>query len=71
MRVAIPKPVMQALGLIDMPDMQVKNGVIELRPVVVNPGAGRVQGAQRIALESDNVLVWPAFANEADADLKG
>ena len=68
--VAIPKPVLQELGLSDVLDMQIKNGVIELRPIVKNPREAWARDAQRIANEGDDALVWPDFANASDAELK-
>jgi antitoxin MazE len=67
--IVIPKPVLAQLGLEATADLQVRNGVIEIRPVVRNPRAGWAADAQRIASQGDDSLAWPEFGNDADADL--
>ena len=68
--VVIPKPILNELGLSTIADMQVKNGVIELRPVVTNPRATWAQDSARIAAAEDDGLVWPEFGNAGDSELK-
>lgn len=65
--VLIPKPVLQQLGLADTADMQVKDGVIEIRPIKRNLREGWAQDSQRLAATGDDALQWPAFDNESDA----
>ena len=67
--VLIPKPFLVQVGFEDAADMQVKNGVIEIRPIKRNPREGWVKDSQRIALAGDDKLIWPEFANEGDAEL--
>jgi antitoxin MazE len=67
--VVIPKPLLLQLGLQGMVDLQVKDGVIEIRPLPRLPRAGWAQDSQRLAATSDDALVWPEFANEGDQDL--
>ena len=67
--VLIPKAILQQTGLQDAADLQVTNGVIEIRPVKRNVREGWAADSQRVAQAQDDVLVWPAFANVADADL--
>lgn len=67
--VLIPKPFLVQVGFEDAADMQVKNGVIEIRPIKRNPREGWAKDSQRIALAGDDKLVWPEFANEGDAEL--
>ena len=68
--VLIPKPILEQTGLLDTADLQVKNGVIEIRPLKRNPREGWAADSQRIALAGDDVLVWPEFANAEDASLQ-
>lgn len=68
--VLIPKPILEQTGLLDAADLQVKNGVIEIRPLKRNPREGWAADSQRIAQFDDDALVWPEFANADDKDLK-
>jgi antitoxin MazE len=68
--VLIPKPILEQTGLLDAADLQVKNGVIEIRPLKRNPREGWAADSQRIAQAGDDALVWPEFASADDKDLK-
>ena len=67
--VLIPKPFLIQVGFEDTADMQVKDGVIEIRPINRHPRESWVKDSQRIALAGDDKLVWPEFANAGDAGL--
>lgn len=67
--VLIPKAILQQTGLQDVADLQVTNGVIEIRPVKRNLREAWAADSQRVAQSQDDALAWPAFANVADADL--
>ena len=67
--ILIPKPILTQIGLEGMADLQVKNGVIEIRPLKRNPREGWAQDSQRVAQADDDKLVWPEFGNEGDAEL--
>ena len=67
--VLIPKPILNQLGLSGSADLQVRAGVIEIRPVCRNPREGWADDARRLAESGGDGLVWPEFANEADAEL--
>ena len=67
--VLIPKPFLVQVGFEEAADMQVKNGVIEIRPIKRHPREGWAKDSQRIAHAGDDKLVWPEFANEGDAEL--
>ncbi|HEX6019655.1 MAG TPA: AbrB/MazE/SpoVT family DNA-binding domain-containing protein [Burkholderiaceae bacterium] len=67
--VLIPKPILKQVGLEGSADLQVRAGVIEIRPVRRNPREGWAEDALRLAGSGDDVSVWPEFANEGDADL--
>lgn len=68
--VLIPKPILEQTGLVDVADLQVNNGVIEIRPVKRNPREGWAADSQRVAKHGEDALVWPEFANADDADLQ-
>ena len=68
--ILIPKPILEQTGLLDAADLQVKNGVIEIRPLKRNPREAWAADSQRIAQAGDDALVWPEFANADDKDLK-
>jgi antitoxin MazE len=67
--VLIPKPILAQVGLEGTADLQVRDGVIEIRPVRRNPREGWAEGARRLAEKAEDSLVWPEFANEGDRDL--
>ena len=67
--ILIPKPFLVQVGFEDAADMQVKNGVIEIRPIKRHPRAGWANDSQRIAKAGDDKLVWPEFSNDGDKDL--
>ena len=68
--VLIPKPILEQTGLLDTADLQVKNGVIEIRPLKRNPRDGWAADSKRVAQTGDDSLVWPEFANADDQALK-
>jgi antitoxin MazE len=67
--VLIPKPILAQLGLEGTADLQVRDGVIEIRAVRRNLREGWADDARRIADHGDDVLVWPEFSNDGDTDL--
>lgn len=67
--VLIPKPILAQVGLDGTADLQVRDGVIEIRPVRRNPREGWAEDARRISELRDDELVWPEFANDGDGDL--
>ncbi len=67
--VLIPKPILNQLGFEGTADLQVRAGVIEIRPVRRNPREGWAENARRLAGLGGDVLVWPEFMNEADNEL--
>ncbi len=67
--VLIPKPILNQLGLEGSADLQVRSGVIEIRPVRGNPREGWAEDARRLAGSGGDVLVWPEIANEGDDEL--
>lgn len=67
--VLIPKPILAQLGLEGTADLQVLNGVIEIRPIKRNPREGWAEDARRLAQDDDGALVWPEFPNQGDEGL--
>ena len=67
--VLIPKPILVQLGLEGTADLQVRDGVIEIRPARRNPREGWADDAQRVTTAADDALAWPELANAGDKDL--
>ena len=67
--VLIPKPILAQVGLEGTADLQVRDGVIEIRAIRRNPRAGWADDARRLAQQGSDALLWPEVANEGDADL--
>ena len=68
--VLIPKHIVEQTGLIDAADLQVVNGVIEIRPLKRNPRQGWAADSAGVAQHEGAALAWPEFANENDASLQ-
>ncbi len=67
--VLIPKPILAQLGLEATADLQVRDGVIEIRAVRRNPREGWAADARQLAQQGADALVWPEMGNEGDAEL--
>ncbi len=67
--VLIPKPILAQVGLEGTADLQVRDGVIEIRAIRRNPREAWAADAQRVAEQGDDALVWPELANAGDDDL--
>jgi len=67
--ILIPKPILKQLGLVDVADLQVNDGVIEIRPPQRSPREGCAADSQRLAATGDDALVWPELRNGGDAEL--
>lgn len=72
--VLIPKPILEQTGLLDAADLQVVDGVIEIRPLKRGLREGWAVDSARVAAKEiekdDEALVWPEFANADDASLQ-
>jgi antitoxin MazE len=68
--ILIPKPILEQTGLLDAADLQVNNGVIEIRPLPREPRAGWAADSQAVAAAGNDALAWPEFGNADDADLQ-
>ena len=67
--VLIPKPILAQVGLQGSADLQVRDGVIEIRAIRRNPREGWADDARRLAAAGDDAPLWPEFANEGDDQL--
>ena len=67
--VPIPKSMLVLIGLAGTADLQVRDGVIEIRAVRRNPREGWADDARRLAAQGGDALVWPEVANEGDSKL--
>ena len=56
-------------GLEGTADLQVRDGVIEIRPVRRNPREGLADDARRLGQQGGDALVWPDVANQGDVNL--
>ena len=67
--ILIPKPILAQLGLEGTADLQVRNGVIEIRAVRRSAREGWAEDARLLAEQGDDAPVWPEFGNDGDAEL--
>jgi antitoxin MazE len=67
--VPIPKSMLVLVGLEGTADLQVRDGVIEIRAVRRNPREGWADDARRLAAQGGDALLWPEVANEGDSKL--
>ena len=67
--VLIPKPILAQVGLGSTAELQVRDGVIEIRAVRRNPREGWADDARRLAALGADAPVWPEVANEGDDKL--
>ena len=65
--VLIPKPILAQVGLATSADLQVRNGVIEIRPMQRNPREGWAEDARKLATLGDDSPIWPELANSDDS----
>jgi antitoxin MazE len=68
--VIIPKPLLAQAGLEDEAEMVVEKGCIVLRRPRNKVRDGWAEASRKIASAGDDVLVWPEFANDGDAELQ-
>ena len=64
--VLIPKPILTQLGLEGTADLQVRDGVIEIRRLHRNPRERWAGDAERLATQGDDGPAWPEFGNLGD-----
>lgn len=68
--VLIPKPFLAQTGM-DMGEVaiEIENNSIVIRKLEKKARDGWAMASKKIAAATDDALVWPDFANEADKDL--
>lgn len=65
----IPTPILSQLGLAGAAELQLRDGVIEMRSLRRNPREGWADDARTIAEQHDDTLVWPEFADDREDEL--
>jgi antitoxin MazE len=68
--ILIPKPLLKQAGLEDQAEIFVEGNTLIVRRPNRVPRQGWAEASKKLAASGDDKLVWPEFANEADADLK-
>jgi len=70
--VIIPEPLLAEIGTKagDDVDMVVETGRLIIVPSCENPRAGWADDARRLAEAGDDVLVWPEFGNDGNAEAR-
>lgn len=66
--VLIPQPILAQVGLEGAADLQVKDGMIEIRPLRRNPRQGWAEDARRLVEQGNDALVWPDDVPNAGDD---
>ena len=68
--ILIPKPLLKQAGLADEAEILLEGNTLIVRRPKRIPRQGWAEASRKLAASGDDKLVWPEFANEADADLK-
>jgi antitoxin MazE len=69
--VLIPKPLLVQAGIdTGEAELRLEGNVIVLRAVRQRARVGWAEASKKLVVAGKDVLVWPAFANEADGALK-
>ena len=69
--VLIPKHILAQVGLDGTADLQVRDGVIEIRAIHRKPREGWAGDAAKLAAVSGDTLVWPDVANDGAKNWSG
>ncbi|MEY3953970.1 MAG: hypothetical protein RLZZ397_850 [Pseudomonadota bacterium] len=64
--ILIPKAILTQLGLGESAELQVRDGLLEIKPLAPHPRSGWELDAARIASEGHDELVWPELPNDGD-----
>ncbi len=67
--ILIPKPLLKQAGLEDQAEILVEGNTHVVRRPKNAPRQGWAEDSKRLSAWADDALVWPEFANEANADL--
>jgi antitoxin MazE len=68
--ILIPESLLQQAGLDDQVEIRLEGNKLIVRRSGSAPRAGWAEASGKLAASGDDKLVWPEFANEADADLE-
>jgi antitoxin MazE len=68
--ILIPKALLKQAGLGDQVEILVEGNKLIVRRPGSAPRAGWAEASRKLAASGDDKLIWPEFANEADADLE-
>lgn len=68
--IIVPRSVLAQVGIEGEAEIIVEKDCILLRHPRQRVREGWAEASQRIAMDRDDKLVWPAFANEVDGDLQ-
>jgi len=68
--ILIPKPLLKQAGLEDRVEIRVEGSKLIVRRPGCAPRAGWAEASRKLAASREDKLVWPGFANEADADFE-
>jgi antitoxin MazE len=68
--ILIPGHLLQQTGLGDQVEIRVEGHKLIVRRPGSAPRAGWAEASKKLAASGDDELVWPEFANEADADFE-
>jgi antitoxin MazE len=66
--ILIPKPLLKQAGLEDQAEILVEGNTLVVRRPDKAPRQGWAEDSKRLSACGGDALVWPEFANEADAD---
>ena len=65
--ILIPKPLLKQVGLEEEAEILVEGNTLLVRQPKRNPRSGWAEASRKLAEIGDDELVWPEFANKADA----
>jgi antitoxin MazE len=68
--VLIPKPLLKQVGLTGQVELLIQGETLVIQKPKKHPREGWEEAGKALAASGDDVLVWPEFANEDDADLQ-
>ena len=68
--IIIPKPLLEQMGLAGEIELEVQSDALVLRKPSPSPRSGWAEDCTMLAERNEIDLVWPEFANEADASLE-
>ncbi len=67
--VIIPKPILVQVGFEREVEIEVLDDAVVLRKPTAHVREGWAEASKSLAVDGDDALVWPEFANEGDNEL--